>query len=83
MNDKTQPPKNLAVALDIGTTKVVALAGYVNEYEKIEVLGIGTVKSEGVTRGVVSNIDRTVRAIKESIDSSLTSQVNIKFNTKV
>ena len=40
MNDKTQPPKNLAVALDIGTTKVVALAGYVNEYEKIEVLGI-------------------------------------------
>lgn len=68
MNDKTQPPKNLAVALDIGTTKVVALAGYVNEYEKIEVLGIGTVKSEGVTRGVVSNIDRTVRAIKESIE---------------
>jgi len=68
MNDKTQTPKNLAVALDIGTTKVVALAGYVNEYEKIEIIGIGTVKSEGVTRGVVSNIDRTVRAIKESIE---------------
>lgn len=68
MNDKTLPPKNLAVAVDIGTTKVVALAGYINEYEKIEIVGIGTVKSEGVTRGVVSNIDKTVRAIKESVE---------------
>jgi len=59
--------KRIAIALDIGTTKVCAIAGYKNEYGKIEVLGVGTVKSEGVSRGVVSNIDKTVRAINESI----------------
>lgn len=66
---RTEPmPKNtLAVALDIGTTKVCAIAGRRNEYDKIEVLGVGTVKSEGVSRGVVSNINKTVKAIEEAI----------------
>jgi cell division protein FtsA len=59
--------RQLAIALDIGTTKVCAIAGIKNEYDKIEVLGVGTVKSEGVSRGVVSNIDKTVRAINEAI----------------
>jgi len=67
---RTEPmPKNtLAVALDIGTTKVCAIAGRRNEYDKIEVLGVGTVKSEGVSRGVVSNINKTVKAIEEAIN---------------
>lgn len=59
--------QNLSIALDIGTTKVVAIAGYRNAYGKVEIAGIGTVVSEGVSRGVVSNIDKTVRAISESI----------------
>jgi len=58
----------IAVALDIGTTKVCAIAGCLNEYGKIEILGVGTVKSEGVSRGVVSNIDKTVRAIRDAVD---------------
>lgn len=60
--------KNIAVALDIGTTKVCAIAGYLNEYGKLEIVGVGTVKSEGVSRGVVSNIDKTVKAIREAVD---------------
>ena len=43
----------LAVGLDIGTTKIVAMIGRKNEYDKIEVLGIGKAKSLGVKRGVV------------------------------
>ena len=58
----------IAVALDIGTTKVVAIAGRKNEYGKIDVLGVGTVRSEGVSRGVVSNIDKTVKAIQEAVE---------------
>ncbi|MFZ1703055.1 MAG: cell division protein FtsA [Saprospiraceae bacterium] len=58
----------MAVALDIGTTKVCAIAGYLNEYGKLEVVSVGTVKSEGVSRGVVSNIDKTVKAIREAVD---------------
>ncbi len=51
------------VALDIGTTKVCAIAGRRNEHGKIEILGVGKVASEGVLRGVVSNIEKTVQAI--------------------
>lgn len=54
---------NVVVALDIGTTKVCALAGRRNEHGKVEVLGVGKVESEGVLRGVVSNIEKTVNAI--------------------
>ena len=64
----TADHNKIAVALDIGTTKVCAIAGQLNEYGKIEVLGLGTVKSEGVSRGVVSNIDKTVRAIRQAVD---------------
>ena len=62
--------QKLIVALDIGTTKVCAIAGYRNEYDKIEVVGMGTVVSEGVTRGVVANIDKTVKAIREAIQNA-------------
>ncbi|MEZ5050636.1 MAG: cell division protein FtsA [Saprospiraceae bacterium] len=80
MNENNVPYKNIAVALDIGTTKVCAIAGRLNEYGKLEVLGVGTVKSEGVSRGVVSNIDKTVRAIKEAVEHAEKS-AQCKFRT--
>jgi len=55
------------VALDIGTTKVCAVAGRRNEHGKIEILGIGKVNSEGVLRGVVTNIDKMVKAIGDAV----------------
>ncbi len=67
MMDINKNKTPLAIALDIGTTKVCALAGYRNEFGKIEITGLGKVKSEGVSRGVVSNIDKTVKAIAEAI----------------
>ncbi|GJM31803.1 MAG: cell division protein FtsA [Saprospiraceae bacterium] len=54
------------VALDIGTTKVCAIAGKKNEHGKLEIIGHGKVDSEGVLRGVVSNIEKTVKAISEA-----------------
>ena len=60
--------RKLAVALDIGTTKVCVIAGMLNEFGRLEVISYGTVKSEGVARGVVSNIDRTVKAIREAVE---------------
>ncbi len=67
MNDINKKDRQIAIALDIGTTKVCAIAGFKNEYGKIEVLGVGSVPSEGVSRGVVSNIDKTVKAINEAV----------------
>lgn len=66
MMDSKQP-QDFVVALDIGTTKVCAIAGRKNEYGKLEVIGYGKVSNEGVLRGVVSNIDKTVKAISEAM----------------
>lgn len=64
MTDTTQ--LQTIAALDIGTTKVCALVGRRDEHGRVEILGTGKVESEGVMRGVVSNIEKTVRAITEA-----------------
>lgn len=58
---------DIVAALDIGTTKVCALVGRKNQYGKMDILGLGKVESEGVMRGVVTNIEKTVNAIKEAV----------------
>ena len=60
----------IAVGLDIGTTKIVAMIGRKNEYDKIEVIGIGKAKSLGVKRGVVSNITQTIQSIQQAVDEA-------------
>ncbi|GAB4260068.1 MAG: cell division protein FtsA [Saprospiraceae bacterium] len=66
-NMNNTKPNELIVALDIGTTKVCALAGNLNKHGRLEICGFGKVESEGVMRGVVSNIEKTVKAIKEAV----------------
>ena len=58
---------NIAVGLDIGTTKIVAMVGKKNEYGKLEILGIGKSKSLGVHRGVVNNITQTIQSIQQAV----------------
>lgn len=58
---------DIIVGLDIGTTKIACLVGRKNSHGKIEVLSIGTSDSIGVTRGVVSNIEKTVDSIKRAV----------------
>ncbi|WP_291119343.1 cell division protein FtsA [Flavobacterium sp. UBA6135] len=59
--------QNIAVGLDIGTTKIVAMIGKKNEYGKLEILGVGKSKSLGVHRGVVNNITQTIQSIQAAI----------------
>ena len=59
--------EKIAVGIDIGTTKIVAVVGRQNEHGKIEVLGIGRAKSLGVNRGVVANIVQTIESIEQAI----------------
>lgn len=60
----------IAVGLDIGTTKIIAMIGRKNEYDKIEVVGIGKAKSLGVKRGVVSNITQTIQSIQQAVEEA-------------
>ncbi len=57
----------IVVGLDIGTTKICAIVGRKNEYGKLEVLGMGKAVSDGVIRGIVTNIDKTVMAIEKAV----------------
>ena len=59
--------ENIAVGLDIGTTKIVAMIGRKNEYGKLEILGVGKSKSLGVARGVVNNITQTIQSIQQAV----------------
>ncbi len=69
----------IVVGLDIGTTKICALVGRKDDFGKIEILGMGKAKSEGVIRGVVSNISQTVAAINEAIaEAEKQSNTNIR-----
>jgi len=61
----------IVVGLDIGTTKVCAVVGEVGD-DGITILGVGTVPCRGLRKGIVSNIDWTVRSIKEAIESAQT-----------
>lgn len=59
--------EKIIVGLDIGTTKICAIVGRKNEFGKLEVLGMGKAESEGVIKGIVTNIDKTVLAITKAI----------------
>ena len=63
MNKKEQ----YVAAIDIGTTKIVAIVGSKNENGKIEILGLSKAPSRGVKRGVVLNIEETVNAIETTV----------------
>jgi len=62
--------RNLIVALDIGTSKIVTLVGELNANDQIEVIGIGSHPSRGLKRGVVVNIEATVQSIQQAIEEA-------------
>tara|TARA_B100000073_G_scaffold345453_2_gene354500 strand:- start:223 stop:1545 length:1323 start_codon:yes stop_codon:yes gene_type:complete len=71
--------KKFAVGLDIGTTKIVAMVGQKNKFNKVEIIGIGKSKSLGVHRGVVNNITQTIQSIQEAVsEAELKSSAEIK-----
>ena len=62
--------KELYIGLDIGTTKIVAMIGVINEYDKLKIIGVGKSKSLGVHRGVVNNISQTIQSIQSAINEA-------------
>ncbi len=59
--------ERIVVGVDIGTTKVCALVAAADDWGRINILGIGVAESEGLNRGVVVNIDKTVAAVQEAV----------------
>ena len=70
----------IIVGLDIGTTKICVIVGRENEYGKLEVLGMGKAVSDGVIRGIVTNIEKTIKAIEKAVvEAEEQSGINIRI----
>jgi cell division protein FtsA len=77
MNHNESP---IIVGLDIGTTKIAAIAGRKNEYGKLEILGFGRANSHGVQHGQVLNIDQTIKAIQQALENCAQSNPDLEIN---
>ena len=62
--------ENMIVGLDIGTSKVVAIVGQINEDGGLHVVGIGSHRSRGLKKGTVVNIESTVESIQRAIEEA-------------
>jgi len=71
--------EKIVVGLDIGTTKICAIVGRMNEFGKLEIVGMGKALSDGVKEGVVSNIGKTVAGISQAIREA-SEQTKIEIN---
>lgn len=61
---------NIIVGLDIGTTKVCAVVAGTDEHGRLNILGVGRAPSDGMNRGVITHMDRTVRTIRMAVDEA-------------
>ena len=62
--------ENMIVALDIGTSKVVAIVGAIGANGELEIVGTGMHASSGLKKGVVVNIEATVNSIQRAIEEA-------------
>ncbi|MXY15347.1 MAG: cell division protein FtsA [Proteobacteria bacterium] len=68
MSRKTE--RDILVGLDIGTSKVTAIVGEVNDEDQLEVIGLGTSPSRGLKKSVVVNIESTVQSIQRAVEEA-------------
>ena len=67
-NNLTNDTPKFFVGLDIGTTKIATVVGYMAMDGKIEVIGHGKSDSNGVQHGLVYNLSKTINGIKASVE---------------
>ncbi|AKR44135.1 MULTISPECIES: cell division protein FtsA [Methylophilus] len=77
---RVREDKNLIVGLDIGTSKVVAIAAEILPEGTLKVIGVGQHASRGLKKGVVVNIDSTMQAIQRAIEE-VELMADCKINT--
>jgi cell division protein FtsA len=64
------PEQTVLVSIDVGTTKVCVLIGEVSRTGGIDVIGIGLAPSDGLRKGVVIDIDRTVQSVASAVEAA-------------
>jgi cell division protein FtsA len=79
-NTNMNQAQPIIVGLDIGTTKIAAIAGRKNEFGKLEILGFGRANSNGVQHGMVLNIDQTIKAIQIALEKCYESNPELEIS---
>ncbi|MCF7928045.1 MAG: cell division protein FtsA [Spirochaetales bacterium] len=64
------PSEQIVVGLDVGTTKVNAIIAEIETGGELRVIGVGTASSEGLRRGVIINIEATLKSVIQAIESA-------------
>ena len=62
--------ENIIAALDIGTTKIVCLVAEMDSEGGIYIIGHGVTNSEGLRRGIVVDMEKTVKSIRKAVDDA-------------
>ncbi len=78
-SEKMTKDGRIIAAIDIGTTKIVAIIGAVSLDGKVKVMGMGKSSSQGVKRGVVINIEEATTSIQDAVEQAETESGH-KFN---
>jgi cell division protein FtsA len=79
MINRNRETRNILVALDIGTSKIVTLVAEVTPEGTLNLIGMGSHPSRGLKKGVVVNIESTVNAIQRSLEEAeLMADVKIR-----
>jgi cell division protein FtsA len=64
------PENELFVGLDIGTTKIAVVIAELTSNKNSNIIGVGTHPTDGLRKGVVVNLDKTVRSIQKAVKSA-------------
>jgi len=70
MRTKTAGAGNVVVGLDLGTTKICALIAETTGSGRVKIIGVGNSASEGMRRGVVIDVEKTVQAIRRAVEEA-------------
>ncbi|MBU3916287.1 cell division protein FtsA [bacterium] len=68
MQEETYEDRRIVVGVDIGTTKICVIAADVTEDNQFHIIGVGKSNSEGLNRGVVTNIRSAVKSIRKAVE---------------
>lgn len=61
---------DVVVGLDIGTSRIRAVIGEISDTGVFQITGVGTSPSTGLRKGVVVNIENTVRAVSQAVEAA-------------
>lgn len=79
MQEEPNDSGRIVIALDVGTTKICAAAAAVSNDGDFQIIGFGKAPSEGLNRGVVTNIRSAVKSIRKAVEEcELTSGIKIE-----